>query len=151
MFRYLPEQASEVASKVDRLNHVITDISLFFTVAIVGTMLFFAIRYRQRDGVDHETPQIHGSAFFEVIWTVVPTIICLFVAAYGVIVFQEIREIPANALRIDVRGTKWAWDFTYENGKKTVGEFTVPVNTPIKLVLKSTDVLHSFFQKDLIL
>ena len=145
MFRYLPEQASEVAHKVDFVNNLITDLSVFFTVAIVGSMIYFAIRYRRKDGQDHETPQIHGNNFLEIVWTVVPTIICIFVAWYGVVVFKELRHVPANALEIGVMAQKWKWDFEYENGKKTVGEIVVPVNRPVKMVMKSRDVLHSFF------
>jgi cytochrome c oxidase subunit 2 len=145
MFRFLPEQASDFAPHVDWLHNLITDISVFFTVAIVGAMIYFAVRYRQRDGKDHATPQILGSHTLEIIWTVVPTIICIFVAYWGIVYYREMRQVPENALTIDVRGQKWKWDFEYENGKKTTGEIVVPVNTPVKLVLSSRDVLHSFF------
>ncbi len=146
MFRYLPEQASEIAPKVDWLHHWITDISVFFTVAIVGAMLYFAIRYRKKDNKHHDTPQIKGSHFLEVVWTVVPTIICIFIAYYGVAIFREMKHVPKDALTINVSGQKWLWDFEYPaSGKKSTGEFVVPVNKPIKLVLQSRDVLHSFF------
>ena len=49
MFRYLPEQASEIAPNIDWVNNLITDLSVFFTAAIVGTMLYFAIRYRRTE------------------------------------------------------------------------------------------------------
>jgi cytochrome c oxidase subunit 2 len=145
MFRFLPEQGSDFAPHVDWLHNLITDLSVFFTVAIVGAMVYFAIRYRQRDGKDHATPAIHGSHTLEVIWTVVPTIICIFIAYWGIVYYRDMRRVPDNALTIDVRGQKWKWDFEYSNGKKTIGEFVVPVNTPVKLVLSSRDVLHSFF------
>ena len=83
----LPEQASEVAPKVDWLIHILTYISVFFTVAIVGAMIYFAIRYRKRGDTDHETPRILGSHTLEVVWTVVPTLICIYVAYYGVIYY----------------------------------------------------------------
>jgi cytochrome c oxidase subunit 2 len=145
MFRYLPEQASEFAPNADWLHNLITDISVFFTVAIVGAMIYFAIRYRQKDGVDHETPQIKGSHFLEIVWTVVPTIICIFVAYYGVVYYRDMRVVPKDALTINVWAQKWYWTFEYENGKTTKGELVVPVGKPIKLVMKSRDVLHSFF------
>ena len=145
MFRYLPEQASKVAPSVDWLHNWITDISVFFTVAICGAMIYFAIRYRKKDGVDHETPRIEGSNFLEVIWTVVPTIICIWVAYYGIVIYQDMREGEDRALVINAVGKQWIWEFQYENGKQTIGEFVVPVNTPVKVVLTATDVLHSFF------
>jgi cytochrome c oxidase subunit II len=145
MFRYLPEQASSFAHKVDWIHNLITDISLFFTVAIVGSMLYFGLRYRKKDGVDHETPHIEGNMGLEVIWTVVPTIICIFVAAYGYIIFDEMRQPPPNAMEIAVTGQKWRWDFEYPSGKTTTAEFVVPVDEPVKLRMTSRDVLHSFF------
>lgn len=147
MFRYLPEQASEFAPRVDWINNLITDISVFFTLAIVGAMIYMAIIYRKRKGVDHETPRIEGSHLLEFIWTAVPTVICIFVAAYGFVIYEDIRNIPndKDAITINVQAQKWKWDFEYSNGKKTTGEWTVPVNEPVKLIMTSTDVLHSFF------
>lgn len=151
MFRFLPEQASEVAPKVDWVHHLITDISVFFTVAIVGSMLYFAIRYRRRDGEDHETPQIHGSILLEVAWTVIPTLIVIYVGYYGIKYWRDLREVPENAFVVNATGQKWFWQFDYtdpsvaEHGKRTIGELYVPVGRPIKIVLQSTDVLHSLF------
>jgi cytochrome c oxidase subunit 2 len=144
MFRFLPEQASDFAADVDWIHDLITDLSVFFTVAIVGAMVYFAIRYRQKDGIDHDTPQIHGNNLLEIIWTVVPTVVCIFIAYYGIIFYREMRNVPDDALVIDVRGQKWKWDFYYGNGKQS-SDLVVPVNKPIKLVISSRDVLHSFF------
>ncbi|MCI5064532.1 cytochrome c oxidase subunit II [bacterium] len=145
MFRYLPEQASKVAPSVDWLHNWITDLSVLFTVAICGAMLYFAFRYRRQDGVDHETPRIEGSNFLEVLWTVVPTLICIWVGYYGIVIYQDMREGEEQALVINAVGKQWIWEFQYENGKQTIGEFVVPVNRPVKVVLTATDVLHSFF------
>lgn len=145
MFRYMPEQASDFAPNVDWLNNWITDISLFCLVAICAVMLYYAIRYRHRPGVKRETPQILTSHFLEITWTVIPTLICIFIAFYGVVYYRDMRDPPSNTLDIQVWGKKWDWRFEYPNGKKTFKEFTVPVNQPIRLVMKSEDVLHSFF------
>lgn len=145
MFRYLPEQASKHASDIDWLHNLITDLSVFFTVAIVGTMIYFAIKYRRRGGKDHETPDIHGDNRLEILWTVIPTLVCIFLAYYGIIYYKEIRTVPADAMTVSVTGQKWWWDFEYENGKKVSGEFVVPVDKPVRLLMESKDVLHSFF------
>ncbi len=145
MFRYLPEQASDFAERVDFIHNVITDISVFFTVAIVGTMLYFAFKYRARGGVNHETPRILGSHALELVWTIVPTIICIYVAVYGYLGYRKIREVPTGAIEINVTARQWKWEFEYPNGRKATTDFYVPVNQPIKLIMHSTDVLHSFF------
>jgi cytochrome c oxidase subunit 2 len=145
MFRYLPEQASDFAYKVDWIHHWITDISVFFTVLIFGAAVYFAIRYRRRDGQDHATPRIEGDHRLEVLWTLIPTLVCIWVATEGVLIYNDMRTPPKETIDIQVTGRSWAWDFQYKNGKKTTGELTVPVNKAIRLVMRSNDVLHSFF------
>lgn len=145
MFRYLPEQASSVAPEVDWIHNLITDLSVFFTVAICGAMLYFAFRYKRRDNQDHETPRIEGSNFLEMVWTVIPTLVCIWIGWEGIVIYQRMVEVPKDALEISVQAQKWKWDFEYENGKKTTGEFVVPVGKPVNMIMRSTDVLHSFF------
>lgn len=145
MFRFLPDQASDFAHIVDDLNYLITDISVACTVLIVGAMLYFAVKYRKRDGVEHETPRIEGSHALEFFWTAFPTLVCIYVGWAGISGFNKMRQVPPGAVEINVWGQQWAWNFEYVNGKKTAGEFTVPVGKPIKLIISSRDVLHSFF------
>ena len=49
---------------------------------------------------------------------------------------------PVNAYEILVEGQKWNWSFTYGGGEQD-SLLTVPVDTPISLVLTSEDVIHS--------
>jgi cytochrome c oxidase subunit 2 len=145
MFRYLPEQASSVAADIDWLHNIITDLSVFFTVAIVGTMLYFAFKYRAKNGTDHATPRIEGSHFLELVWTIIPTLVCIFIGTYGILIFKELRTVGENPVIINVTGKKWNWTFQYDNGKQIVSEAVIPVGRPVKFVLTSQDVLHSFF------
>ena len=145
MLGLLGEQGSDFAHKVDYAHDVVTIISVICTVLIVGVMLYFAIIYRQRNGQDHETPAIEGNNTLEVIWTVFPTLVCVWVAWLGYDAFVALRTPPANAMEVNVTGRQWAWDFQYSNGKKTTSELVVPVGEPVKLIMTSRDVLHSFF------
>jgi len=137
MLGLLGEQGSDFAHKVDFANDVVTIISVICTVAIVGTMLYFAMIYRQRDGKDHETPAIEGNNTLEVIWTVFPTLVCIWVAWLGYDSFVDLRSPPPDAMEINVTGRKWAWDFQYKNGKRTTSELVVPVDQPVKLIMTS--------------
>jgi cytochrome c oxidase subunit 2 len=139
------EQGSDSAHKVDFANDVVTILSVICTVAIVGAMLYFAARYRRQNGVDHETPMIEGNNTLEIIWTVFPTIVVIWVAYLGYDAYMAIRTVPEGAMEVNVTGRKWAWDFQYKNGKQTTGQLVVPVDEPVKLVMTSKDVLHSFF------
>ena len=145
MFGITAEQASELAPQVDWLHDLVTWITIISTVLVVGTMLYFAVKYRRRNGKDHETPRILGSHSLEVVLTVIPTIICAIVGIYGYLIYRDLRTVPDNALRINVWAQKWKWDFEYENGKTRTGEAVVPVDRPVQFIMKSRDVLHSFF------
>ncbi|MDZ4785249.1 MAG: cytochrome c oxidase subunit II [bacterium] len=145
MFRFLPEQASTFAADVDWIHNWITDISVFFTVAIFGAAILFAIIWRRREGKDHATPQILGDHKLEAIWTIVPTLICVFVAVKGLVSYQDMRTPPANTLDISVTAEQFNWSFEYPNGKKTTNDITVPVGHPVKFIMRSKDVIHSFF------
>lgn len=49
-------------------------------------------------------------------------------------------------MEIRVTGKKWLWQFEYpKEGVQSMGEFVVPVNQPVKLIMTSDDVLHSFY------
>jgi cytochrome c oxidase subunit 2 len=37
------------------------------------------------------------------------------------------------------------WEFEYPDGLRTLNEIHVPVNRPVRLVMRSEDVIHSFF------
>jgi len=145
MFRYLPEQASTFAPDVDWIHNWITDISVFFTFAIFGAAILFAILWRRKGGKDHSTPQILGDHRLETIWTVVPTLIVIFIAVEGIVVHKEMRTPPENAIPISVTAQQFAWNFEYPNGKKTTNELTVPVGEPVRFSMRSKDVIHSFF------
>ena len=141
---YMPEQASTWAERVDWMNNFITYVSVFCTVAITGAMLYFAWKYRRRPG--HETSEyITHDATLETVWTAVPTLVCIFVFYYGFALYREMREPPANSIEIAVTGYKWGWDYTYPNGKQAGKDLVVPVGEPVRLIMKSKDVLHSFF------
>ena len=56
--------------------------------------------------------------------------------------------IPNDALEIKATGQKWFWTFDYPNGANSINDLVVPVGEPVKLLLSSQDVIHSFFVPD---
>ena len=107
---------------------------MFFTVVIFGAAVYYAIKYRQKNNKHHETPAILGDHRLEAIWTIVPTIISIFIAWEGVAIYREMRAIPKNTVDINVTAKKWDWTFEYDNGKRTFGELVVPVDQPTAIV-----------------
>lgn len=142
----LPEQASTQAHLVDDLYSVIMLISIAGFVGLMGVMVFFVIRYHKSN--NDKSAYIPHNMTAETIWTVIPTIIFLGVAAWGLIAYFEMNKVPDNAYHIKVTGKQWMWEFTYDKDGKEASVtdiMYVPVDTPIVLDMTSTDVLHSFY------
>ena len=142
---YMPEGASTWAGDVDWANNLITNVSVLCTVLITGAAIYFAVRYRQRKGTNPTVSTMTHSVALETLWTAIPTFVCIYLFYYGVIVYKDMREPPTNPIEINVTGYKWAWDYRHANGKRDSERLVVPVGKPVRLVMTSLDVHHSFF------
>ncbi|MCW9065699.1 MAG: cytochrome c oxidase subunit II [Ignavibacteriaceae bacterium] len=117
-------------------------VSVFFLVLITFLMIFFVIKYSRKR--NPKGTNIHGSIGLEIAWTGIPTILVLIMFWYGWQGYKEMVNVPEDAMPVKVTAQMWKWSFQYEDGK-TTDTLYVPVNKPIKLILNSNDVNHSFF------
>ena len=141
---FLPPQGSTVASDVDALFGFIFWVSLFFFVGVTALTVYFCIKYKRKDGKAETTPYIESMAL-EITWIVIPTILLMVIFVWGFQDFVRLHIVPANSMEIKVTGQKWFWSYNYEEGATGVGELVVPVGQPVKLLMSSKDVIHSFF------
>lgn len=140
----LPFGASTFAPEVDKLFSFIFWISAFFFALIVGLMLLFVIKYRKRPGYKKPENAPHHNTWLELTWSGIPLVLVIIMGIWGFQVFLDINTPPAHALEIQVTGMKWKWLFTYPNGYVDES-LHVPVDQPVRLVMTSEDVIHSFF------
>lgn len=140
----MPPAGSTYAGDVDALFYFIFYVgALIFALVTFGS-IFFAIRYRRR-GKRELTSSLAHNTKLELTWTIIPTLLVLVVFLWGFKGYLHMRVIPKDAMEIKVTGQKWFWSFDYAEGVTSVGELVVPVHTPVKLLLSSQDVIHSFF------
>jgi cytochrome c oxidase subunit 2 len=145
---WMPEQASTVAPSVDGVYYFIywICVSLFVGIAIVTTL--FVVKYRHREGVEHEPAAGHSTAL-ELTWTIIPTLVVLMMFYFGFRGFMDMAVEPPNPLEVVVTARTWNWDFAYPGVSPQVssddGKLHIPVNTPVRFVLNSMDVIHSMF------
>jgi cytochrome c oxidase subunit 2 len=140
---WLPKQNSTLAESVDFAWDVVMFVSIAFFVLLMGMMVYFAIRYRRRSEYDITSDRDHN-ARLEWTWTLVPLAIVIGLFFVGFKGYLYASVPPAEAYEIHVTAQKWSWTFTYPNGVVT-NELTIPAGRPIKLIMSSTDVLHSFY------
>jgi cytochrome c oxidase subunit 2 len=138
----LPEQMSTVAADVDWLYYFIYWLSVVLFVAIVGAMVYFAWKYRERKG--HKAEPTGHNLTLELAWTIAPIFILVFLFHKGFEGYMDMTLPPANAMEVRVNAKQWGWEFVYPNGG-TDNELHAPVHKPVKLVMASSDVIHSFF------
>lgn len=143
---WYPAPASEIAESVDTLFYVILWGSIFLFIGIVFFTLFFIFKYRRTQKRQEATGQLTHSLPLELSWTIIPLMLLLGVFYWGFKDYLYLVIPPADATEIRVTGKKWFWSFEYpEQGIVSVGELVVPVNKPVKFIMNSTDVLHSFY------
>jgi cytochrome c oxidase subunit II len=140
----MPAQGSTLAPSIDTLFWTITVIDTLFFLLIAGLIAVFVKRYRRR-GPDEITPHITHHQKLEIIWSVVPLFIVMGIFFWGFHGFMRAQIAPANSIEIQVRAKKWVWEFEYPDGMRSLNSFHVPVNRPVRLVMNSEDVIHSFF------
>lgn len=140
----------------------IISVVIYLVVAIPG--LYSLIKYRYKPGEreigDHD---FEGHMGLEALFVIVPTLIVLFLATYSFSLFKKFRTVPDNAMTIKVTAFMWGWQFDYLDDKGNVIKTVVtgynpnnyelpenqkpviPAGKPIRVLLTSLDVIHSFF------
>jgi cytochrome c oxidase subunit 2 len=114
---------------------------------VVQALLLIAVfRFRERDP-KAIPPQVRGSAKLELIWTVLPAVILVFIAFPTVAaIFRTQAPPPKDALRVKVIGHQWWWEFQYPDlGFATATDLHLPAGRPVSLEIAGADVIHSFW------
>ena len=70
--------------------------------------------------------------------------IVVVIFAWGFLGYMEMRVAPRDAYEIEVVAKKWQWLFKYANGHVDE-QLHVPVERPVRLVMRSEDVIHSLY------
>jgi cytochrome c oxidase subunit 2 len=139
-----PEQASVFAKDVDALYFFLIATCAFFAIGVSVAVVVLGIKYRRRhDG--QIGARIEGNLPMELLWTVIPTIIAMFMFGWGASVFFHIRRPPAEAMHVYAVGKQWMWKFQHLEGQREINELHIPAGQPIKVTISSEDVLHSLY------
>jgi cytochrome c oxidase subunit II len=141
---FLPERASTFADQVDPLHYSLILAALVVSTAIGVTSLAFFVRYRRRRP-DQQTPKVTQPLWLEALFIVVPAGCFLAWFTIGYRDFIWLSTPPKDAIDIYVLGKQWMWQFSYPDGPSAVDVLRVPAGRPVRLLLTSRDVIHSFF------
>lgn len=144
---FLPPAKSTMAQEVDAIFWFVHISSLILTIGVLVALVYFIIKYR-RKSENEVTPVITHNNKLEVTWSVIPLILVLIVFGWGFQTYVNLTTPPDDAYEVQLTAQKWFWNAKYENGAQSQGEIHVPAGRPVKLVMQSSDVIHSFYVPD---
>jgi cytochrome c oxidase subunit 2 len=124
-------------------------IAVIAVAVVMGAMVFFAVKYREKKGQPKFIPQIglsRSRAREAVIFASISIILLasLTVASYRLTPNARFPPSASESLVIDVTAFQWNFRFFYPNGVTTLGECYVPANKSIIFNVTSSDVMHNF-------
>ena len=140
----LPE-ATTHAERVDHIFYGLLVLSGLTMLVVFALVLILAIRYRRGSGAKRgPLPEI-VSREFEIGWTMATLFLFAFLFWWAASADLSSLAAPANALEIHVVAKQWMWKTQHPNGAREIDALHIPVDKPVRLVMTSQDVIHSFF------
>lgn len=141
---FLPTQASEWARSVDHLHFFVFIASMLGAWTTLAVGLVFSVRFRRRRA-GQTTPVVDPKPVHEAVFIGVPLVLFLSYFAIGYPQYVTLQTPPKDATDVYVQGKKWMWKFAYPGGPNATDVLRVPAGRPVRLLLTSRDVIHSFF------
>ena len=136
------------------LFYLIYYITAVAFILVTVLMVVFLVMYRDRNDGRRATYS-HGNTTLEIIWTMIPPDIFIAISFMSVSSWAKIkRHAPDSDFEIQVAAKQFNWDMGYpgpdgklatEDDIKFDNDIHVPVNKVVRIQLKASDVIHSFF------
>jgi cytochrome c oxidase subunit 2 len=144
-----PAPASTIALRVDLLLYAVTGVTAAVAIAVCITMIVFGIRYRAGSTAprEHDVPAAQARALrrVELAWTLTPLLLFLCAFAWGARLYVLRAQAPEDATELFVVAKQWMWKLQHPGGQREIDELHLAQGEPVKLLMTSEDVIHSFF------
>ena len=143
-FPLFPEAASSVAGDVDRLYIFLIALTGSAVVLVITLAIFFAVKYRRT--ADNQVPMYEPeNKYLEYSWIVLPFIAFMVIYFWSAQVYFKMQRPPDDALEVWGTAKRWMWKFQHLGGQSEINQLHVPLGRPVKVILASEDVIHSFY------
>jgi len=140
----MPEEASTIAAQVDWIFYALCGVSIAIMLLVGTILLGFSIRYRRGSPAPRPPVSQSVTGRFEHSWTFGVAALAVFLFLFAASAQAPQYAIPKSAMEIHVVAKQWMWKTQHPGGAREINALHVPVDTPIKLVMTSQDVIHSF-------
>jgi cytochrome c oxidase subunit 2 len=163
---------TRIAAEQKWLHYMMLAICTVIFLGVFGVMFYSIIKHRKSKGA--KAAHFHESTLVEIIWTVVPFVIVIFMALPATKVVVAMKDTSAADLTIKATGIQWKWGYDYIKGEgegigflstldasqramsdagkpsgddyllKVDNPLVVPVNKKVRLITTANDVIHSW-------
>ncbi len=144
-FDLMPVSASTLAPKTDALYYGLLIVSALITLLVVALIVYFAARYRRGSSAPRGPLPPFLQREFEIGWTTATLFAFLFFFWWAGSTQIAALVAPASSMEIHVVAKQWMWKIQHPNGIREINTLHVPIGEPVRLVMISQDVIHSFF------
>lgn len=161
----LQPPASPIEHTIHSFDNALMIVMGLIVILVIGLLAYVVIRFRASV---HPVPsKTSHNTLIEILWTLLPILILVVIAVPSFKLLYAEADVPANAMTIKVTGHQWYWTYEYPaEGKLTFdslivrgkdlkpgqprllqvdNQLVVPVNTNIRILVTSTDVLHAWY------
>ena len=158
------EAVTPVMRDIQDLHHLLLIIITVITLFVLALLIYVIVRFNAKR---NPTPsRTSHNTLIEVLWTVLPVLILVVIAvpSFKLLYFMDRTDKPEMTLK--VTGHQWYWSYQYQDhgdfqfdslmiptdqlkpGQHRLlevdNQVVVPVNTNIRLLVTSQDVLHAW-------
>lgn len=171
----MPVGVTGISRETYDLHMLITIICALIGVVVYGVLIWSLVKYRKSKGA--KAASFHENTTIEIVWTIIPILILVAMAIPSTGVLRQIYDSSESELDIMITGYQWRWQYSYlddegeevsyfsnlattddqiagldeksENYLLEVDEpLVIPVNTKVRFLLTSADVIHSWWVPD---
>jgi cytochrome c oxidase subunit 2 len=136
--------ASVNAARTDMLFIAMLILCGGMAILLATLLVVFSVRYRRGSRADRSNAP-SGNIGLEIGWTVTPLLIFVGIFAWSTWDYVKTTRTPADALPVYVVAKQWMWKLQQRDGRREINELHVPLGQPVRLVMTSQDVIHSFY------
>ena len=146
-------------------NIILMPIITVITLFVLGLLIWIAIRYNKKS--NPIPAKWSHNTLIEIVWTVVPVMILLFIAIFSFKLLYAYDDMPKPYMTVKATGYQWYWGYEYPDQK--IGEFVsnilpedeakkrnvpyrlaateplvVPAHQVVRVLVTGSDVAHAF-------
>ena len=163
-----PTPVGSGAEMINWTYNVIFYICCAVAVLVIAWLGLAIIKFRKGARKGKDPAKWSHSTILEIVWTIIPAIIVIYIAAISYHGISYLRTMPEGGLTVDVIAYQFGWDFDYpdyaisspdplETHKQLssggtdryVKDLVVPVGEVVKLNITARDVIHAFYAPQL--